>query len=84
MGSRRAILVKLFSYLFMISIFLSAISAFFVALVLLRHFFASVSETETDLAYNSLIVFVICMILAPIFLSISQKLERDRAKRIEN
>jgi hypothetical protein len=76
-------LVKLFSYLFMISIFLSAISAFFVVIVLVRHFFASVSETETSLAYNSLKVFVICIILAPIFLSISQKLEKDRSKRIE-
>jgi len=76
-------LVKLFSYLFAISIFISAISAFFVVLVLLRHFFSSVSETEAHLAYNSLIVFVISIVLAPIFLSISQKLEKDRSKRIE-
>ncbi len=76
-------MVKLFSYLFMISIVLSAISGFFVVMVLLRHFFASVSETETNLAYNSLIVFVICIILAPIFLSIYQKLERDKSKEAE-
>jgi hypothetical protein len=76
-------LVKLFSYLFMVSIFLSAISLFFIVIVLLRHFFGSVSETESSLAYNSLIVFVISVILAPIFLGISQKLERDRSKKIE-
>ena len=76
-------MIKLFSYLFVISIFLSAISSFFVVMVLLRHFFASVSETETSLAYNSLIVFVICVILAPIFLSIYQKLEKDKSKGTE-
>ena len=76
-------MVRLFSYLFTISIFISAVSAFFVVLALLRHFFSSVSETEVRLAYNSLIVFAICIVLAPIFLSISQKLEKDRSKRIE-
>lgn len=68
----------------MISIFLGAISAFFVIIYLLRHLFATdVSETETSLAYNGLIVFAICIILGPIFLNISQKLEKDRSKRIE-
>ena len=76
-------MVKLFSYLFMISIFLSVISGFFLVMVLLRHLFSTISETETNLAYNSSIVFVISIILAPIFLSISQKLERERSKRIE-
>ena len=77
-------MVKLFSYLFMISIFLGAISAFFVVIYLLRHLFATnVSETETNLAYNGLIVFVICIILAPIFLNISQKLEKDKSKGTE-
>ncbi len=76
-------MVKIFSYLFMISIFLCAISAFFVVIYLLRQLFATVSETETNLAYNGLIVFVICIILAPIFLNISQKLEKDKSKGTE-
>lgn len=76
-------MVKIFSYLFMIAIFLAGISAFFIFIVVLRHFFSNISETESSLAYNSSIVFVICVILAPIFLSISQKLEKDRAKKIE-
>jgi hypothetical protein len=67
----------------MISIFLCVISAFFVVIFLLRHLFATVSETETSLAYNGLIVFVICIILAPIFLNISHKLEKDKSKGTE-
>lgn len=74
-------LSSFFSYLFMTSIFGSVVSAFVVFVIVLRNFLTSISGLEKQIAYNFGVVFIVCIVLAPIFLYISERLEKASKKQ---
>jgi hypothetical protein len=65
-----------FSYLFMATIFVSAISLFAV-IIFMRSFTMEIGGMEKQAGYAFLYVFIICIIVAPIFHYISNKLEKN-------
>lgn len=77
----RSSLGKLFSYIFMTSILLLAISAFFLIVVVLRYFFTDISRTEIDFGYDMLKLFIVCLVLSPVSFLISNRLEKLRKKK---
>ncbi|MEQ9619480.1 MAG: hypothetical protein RIG61_09940 [Deltaproteobacteria bacterium] len=75
-------LSSVFSYLFMTAVFISVISAFGIILILIRSFIVEISEIEKQTGFIFLYIFLACIILAPIFLFISNKLEKY-GKRVD-
>lgn len=69
-------LSSVFSYLFTVAVFISLISAFGMILILLRSFIVEISGIEKQTGFIFLYIFLTCIILAPIFLFISNKLEK--------
>lgn len=75
-------LSSVFSYLFMVAVFISIISAFGIILILFRSFIFEISGIEKQTGFIFLYIFLTCIISAPIFLFISNKLEKY-GKRID-
>ena len=75
-------LSSVFSYLFMASIFISIISLFAVLIIFLRSFMTDTGELEKQSGYAFLYLFIICIIAAPIFHYISNRLEK-RVRRFD-
>ena len=69
-------LSSLFSYLFMSSAVVCLISVFAVLIILIRSVVADISHTETQMGYVFFYIFVITALLAPVFLYVSNKLEK--------
>lgn len=70
-------LSSVFTYLFMVAVFISLVSAFGMILILVRSFIIEISVTEKQIGFKFLYVFLTCIILAPIFLFTSNKLEKS-------
>lgn len=70
-------LSSVFSYLFMVAVFISVVAAFSTILILLRSFIVEISVTEKQIGFIFLYIFLTCIILAPIFLFISNRLEKS-------
>jgi len=81
MEDLRSSIGKLFSYIFMTSIVLLAISAFFLIVVVLRYFFTDISRTEIDFGYDMLILFIVFLVLSPVSFLISDRLGKLRRKK---
>ena len=69
-------LSSIFSYLFMTTIFMLILSAFGMLIVFLRSFFTDIGDMETRVGFLFVYILIICIILAPIFLYVSNKLEK--------
>lgn len=69
-------LSTLFSYLFMVAVFIAVITAFGMIIIVLRAVTMDISSVEKQVAFLFLYTFVASIILAPIFLYISSKLEK--------
>ncbi len=70
-------LSSVFSYLFMASVCVSAISLFAVLIIFMRSFMIDIGGLEKQAGFAFLYVFIICLIAAPIFHYISNKLEKN-------
>ena len=70
-------LASAFSYLFMASIFVSVISLFAVLIIYMRARMMEIGGMEKQAGYAFLYVFIICIIAAPVFHYISNKLEKN-------
>ncbi len=77
----RSSIGKLFSYIFMTSIFLLVISAFFLIIVVLRYLLTDISRTEIDFGYDMLKLFVVFAVLCPVSFLVSNRLEKLRKKK---
>lgn len=75
-------LSSVFSYLFMAALCVSAISLFAVLIIFMRSFMMDIGGLEKQAGYAFLYVFIICIIAAPIFHYISNKLEKN-TKRMD-
>jgi len=64
------------SYLFMASLVTLAISTFALIVIVLRHFFGTISNNEVEMGYRFLTIFIISAIIAPITLYINLKFDR--------
>ena len=73
----RNTLLSLTSYLFTISVVIIAVSAFGAVIIGLRSFFSTIGETEKELGYKFLIIFISSGIAAPLFLHLNRKFEKD-------
>ncbi len=69
-------LAHILSYLFMSAAVTCVISAFGVIIIFLRSMFGNISQTEKDTGFLFVYIFIACIILAPIFLYASNKLEK--------
>ena len=69
-------LSSIFSYLFMTTIFMLILSAFGMLIVFLRSLFTDIGDMETRVGFLFVYILIICIILAPIFLYVSNKLEK--------
>ncbi len=69
-------LSSVFIYLFMAAVFLFIVSAFGMVVIFLRAIMIDISGTEKQLGILFLYTFLTCIILAPIFLYIANKLEK--------
>lgn len=72
-------LSAVFSYLFMASIVICIISLFGVLIIFMRSFTTDVGGLEKQSGYAFLYVFITCVIAAPIFHYISNKLEKRKS-----
>lgn len=72
----KASLSSAFSYLFMAAVFISVMTAFGMVIILLRAIFVDISGMEKEIGFLFLYTFLTCIILAPIFLYISSRLEK--------
>jgi len=70
------------SYIFMASLIALAISAFVIIVIVVRHYFGSVSDNEIKIGYRFLIIFIAAAIIAPITLYIN--LRCDRIEKLED
>ncbi|MDA2918155.1 hypothetical protein MYX76_01440 [Desulfobacterota bacterium AH_259_B03_O07] len=77
----RSSIGKLFSYVFVTSIFLLVISAFFLIIVVLRYSLTDISRTEIDFGYYMLKLFVVCAVLCPVSFLVSNRFEKLRKKK---
>lgn len=69
-------LSSVFSYLFTTTIFIIILSAFGALIVLLRSMFTDISNVEARVGFLFIYILITCVILAPIFLYVSNKLEK--------
>jgi len=76
-------LASIFSYLFMVSAFVSMASAFCLVVVLLRYLGNATSETEMNIARYFLVVLVSGIVLTPLLLFTSDKLGKLGKRREE-
>ena len=67
---------SIFSYLFMSSAVLCLISVFAVLIILIRSVVGDVGRAETQTGYIFFYIFVISALLAPVFLYVSNRLEK--------
>lgn len=72
----RESLSSIFSYLFMTAVFISVMTAFGMVIIILRAIIIDISDAEKEIAFLFLYTFLTSIILAPIFLYISNKLEK--------
>lgn len=72
----RESLSSVFSYLFMTTIFILMLAAFGLLVVFLHSLFTDVGDVETQVGFLFIYIIIACVILAPIFLYISNKLEK--------
>lgn len=73
-------LSSVFSYMFMASVFVSVVSLFAVLIIFLRFFMMEIGELEKQTGYAFLYIFIICIILAPVFLYLSNRLEKYKRR----
>lgn len=71
----RDYLISIFIYIFMAATVASAISALSLIVFLLRYSFATVGETEREIAHYLLIIFISGVIMVPVSLYIAERLE---------
>jgi hypothetical protein len=71
-------LSSIFSYLFMASIFVFIVSLFAVLIIFLRSFIVNIGNLEKQTGYAFLCILITCIILAPIFLYLSNRMEKYR------
>lgn len=69
-------LSSVFSYLFMATVCICVISLFAVLIIFMRSFMTDIGGLEKQAGYAFLYLFIICIIAAPIFHYISNKLEK--------
>lgn len=65
-----------FSYLFMTSVIVSFVSLFAVLTIFLRSFMTNIGDLEKQTGYVFLYTLLICIILAPIFLYLGNRIEK--------
>jgi hypothetical protein len=70
-----------FSYVFMVSAFVSVVSALCLIVVLLRYFGGAASETELEIARYFSIVLITSVTLSPLSLYVSDKLGKFSGQR---
>lgn len=69
-------LSSVFSYLFTTTIFIIILSAFGALIVFLRSIFTDIGDVETRVGFLFIYILIACVILAPVFLFVSNKLEK--------
>lgn len=69
-------LSSIFSYLFMFTAVLCLISAFAVIIIFIRSIVHDISLAEKQTGFIFLYIFIIGAVLAPVFLYVSNKLEK--------
>jgi len=75
-------LSSVFSYLFTTTIFIIILSAFGALIVFLRSIFTRIGNVEARVGFLFIYILIACVILAPIFLFIANKLEKH-GRRME-
>ncbi|MGH7901143.1 MAG: hypothetical protein ACRENZ_05335 [Thermodesulfobacteriota bacterium] len=70
--------MKIFSIVFVISMFALVISLFLLILLGVRHFFEELSETEIQLAYTMIAIFIMSIVLVPISFYYSHRLDKKK------
>lgn len=71
-------LSSLFSYLFMVTVSIAAIAIFAAIVILLRSFVMEIGGAEEQAGFMFLYIFIGSCILSPIFLHLSNKLEKHK------
>ncbi len=74
-------LASLFSYLFMIALIVLGVSLFASSVIGLRYFFIPIGAEEKELGKKLLLVAGTSFILAPVFLFLSEKLEKVKISK---
>jgi len=69
-------LSNLFSYLFMVTISIAAITLFAALIIFFRSFTMETGRTEEELGFTFLYVFIASCILSPLFLYLSNRLDK--------
>lgn len=69
-------LSSIFSYLFMGAAITCLISAFAVIIIFIRSFVLDIGKAETQTGFFFLYMFIIAAVLAPVFLYVSNRLEK--------
>ncbi len=72
----RSSFASLFSYVFMVFVFVSLICVLTLVVILLRYFSGSSGKSEEEIAYYFFLILVVSVTCAPISLYISNKLGR--------
>ena len=73
----RSSLPEIFSYLSMTAGLIALFSAFGMIIIFLRSFVINISEQETKTGYILLYLFIVSLILVPIFFYLSNRYEPD-------
>ncbi len=76
----RDMFANFFSYLFMSTIVLAMLAAFGAIIVLIRSLLATISPREVNLGFLFLYIFFACVILAPTFFYIANRLEKHSGR----
>ncbi|MGD9653317.1 MAG: hypothetical protein AB7I96_11310 [Candidatus Dadabacteria bacterium] len=69
-------LSSLFSYLFMVTVSIAAIAIFAAIVILLRSFVMEIGVVEVQAGFMFLYIFIGSCILSPIFLYLSNRLDK--------
>ena len=69
-------LSSIFSYLFMFAAVICLISAFVVLIIFIRSFVHEIGLSERQVGFVFLYIFIVSAVLAPVFLYVSNKLEK--------
>lgn len=70
-------LSRVFFYLFMTNIFVILLSASGALIVFLHSIFTDIGDVEARVGFLLIYILIICLILVPIFLYVSNKLEKN-------
>lgn len=69
-------LSNVFSYMFMVTVSIAAITLFAALVILFRSFTMEIDRTEEEIGFTFLYAFIVSCILSPLFLYLSNRLDK--------